>query len=735
MTLPLAPRLLLRAYDQARLLDEHLEPLPADGASREFAAWGARWRIEPGDGRFACTLLEGAPPPVAVGVSLPLPDWSREVYTLLPGALYAGNRFPCRAENYSPRHPEADAGPDAAPVIADVPRLAFEDNVPSRVQRLTGDLASPAFAARWPDGRALLLTSPDAIPDALWEIDESDDRRSARFALLTPGVRATRYSFRHGRIRTDHPSSDLGRRLAPGDTLGLGCELTVFHAPEISAVFERLFDFVDTHLRRAEPRPELPLSVACDLVETKRNREDWAPTPGLYRTTNLQPGQTRQIFQTGWCGGIIAESALVAGRHAESLVHAPRSLDTIATRAPRPTGWLAGKAHADGSWTADFTSDDARPWTHRRTLVRRQADALWFLLAAAERHAARTGRPAPSAWTEAARGLADAFCRLWRERGSPGHFIDIDTDRIEVGGSASGALAPAGLCAAARHFNEPRYRQVAAELGDFYHRHFTLAGVTTGGPADALQAPDSESAASLVESFLALHEADAPDGPWLPRARAAAAQLASWVMPYDFPFPADTEFARLGIPTAGAVFANVQNNHAATLCTHGGGFLLRLFRHTGDARLLRLVAAITRLAPHLVSREDRPVHAPEGRALPPGWINERINTGDWDHNVGGVFYGSTWCEVALLLAGVELPSVYAQPDTGVLVCLDHLEAAWAEPDRAALRVRNPTRFGARARLLVETADEARRRPLGPADVLALPVIELAPGETRLVSRA
>jgi hypothetical protein len=55
-----------------------------------------------------------------------------------------------------------------------------------------------------------------------------------------------------------------------------------------------------------------------------------------------------------------------------------------------------------------------------------------------------------------------------------------------------------------------------------------------------------------------------------------------------------------------------------------------------------------------VSRADRPIHDPSGRPLPPGWINERVNTSDWDDNVGGVFHGSTWSEVALMLMAVEL---------------------------------------------------------------------------------
>ena len=724
-----APCFLLRAHRDAHTTASFSASL----ATTAFTAFGCNWQVDTElagahDHIFRLTLVSGACPPISAGLLIDLPAWSTEVYTVFPGALYAGNRFGCRPQNYSPRYPEADARPDAATLVTDLPRLSLSSKVSSRVQQLTGDLAAPVFAARWPDGATVLVSAPDAPANALWEISEFTDRSAATFALLTPGVRETRYSFA-SKIQTDFPSEDRGRVLKAGECIELRFHLHTFTTPDLAALFERLFALHARQLAAVPARHELPLSAAYDLIEAKRNREDWAGDIGLYRTTNLNPGQSTNVFQTGWCGGILAESALLAGTP-ESAGRARRSLDTLAAGAPRPTGWLAGKCHADGSWSADFVHDIARPYTHDWTLVRRQADALFYLLAAAERHTGLTGEPAPAAWTHAARGLADAFTKVCDRHLSPGHFIDIDTGEIRVGNSASGALAPAALCAAAKRFNRPEYLHTAAALGAYYHEHYTAKGFSTGGPADAMQAPDSESSAGLVESFLALHEADAPGGPWLDRARDAAAQLASWVMPYDYPFPADSEFGRLGMPTVGSVFANAQNKHSAPgLCTHSGLSLFRLFRHTGDVRLLRLVAAIARFLPWCVSRDDRPIHAHERRALPSGWINERVNTSDWDHNLGGVFYGSTWSEVSLLLTAVELPSVYAQPDTGLLVSLDHVDAAWTSSDHTAIRIGNPTQFPARVRLFAETQANASAHVFGPAAAGALPVHAIAPGAT------
>ncbi len=42
--------------------------------------------------------------------------------------------------------------------------------------------------------------------------------------------------------------------------------------------------------------------------------------------------------------------------------------------------------------------------------------------------------------------------------------------------------------------------------------------------------------------------------------------------------------------------------------------------------------------------------------LLPGWICERVNTSDWEgpSKVGGVFFGSAWCETSILLTFSEI---------------------------------------------------------------------------------
>jgi hypothetical protein len=727
-----------RTYEGARLEQETLAALRWEGENREEGAagpWSVTARAEPvedgADIRFVFRCNQNQETPAAVGLAVDFATWSRSTYVLMPGAVYGGNRLEVRPQNYSPRYAAADARPGAPAVMTDLPRLEHGPG-DSGLQLLTGDLASPVLGLWWPERREgwlLVLRETSRGPDALWELVEAKARDRAQFRLLVPGVRAARYSFHGGGIRTDAPSDDRGRCFRAGEQVEMRVLLLHFAAPALATLYDRLL----TVLSQREPwtrihasREEIPISAAAGLVAEKRIRDDWREELGVLATTDNRAAD--YPFQTGWCGGIIAESALLA-LGGEAAARGRQSLETIVRRGQRPSGLFFGKLQRDGTWSDDFALDAARPHTQRWTLVRRQADALWYLQAAIDRQQA-LAEPVPPDWRDAVRRLAQALVQLWQTEGQLGQFIDTGEARVRVGGSTSGALVPAGLSVAARRFAQPEWLQVAAKIGEHFWANATAMGMTTGGPADALQCPDSESAAGLVESYLALFEAG-EGAVWLDRARAAAAQLASWVMPYDFPFPEQSEFGRLGMPSAGSVFANVQNKHAAPgLCTHSGLALLRVYRHTQDERLLRLLADLARFIPWTVSRADRPIRAADGRILPAGWINERVNTSDWDHNGGGVFHGSTWSEVALLLTAVELPGVYVRTDTGTVTCLDHVRARL--DDRGRLQLENPTRYPAEVRWLAESDEQARTRPLGVATVLALPRVTIGPREHRVV---
>lgn len=709
---PLEPEVFATGPDGAR------EPLPLEGwgvsletrADEENLFHNARFTWQGGGKQGPANH-----PECCAGLAWRFTGWTPDVYILLPAGAYNGNRFPSLRVPYSPRVPEdLLRGADTPPYITDVPRLGPGS---PRLQLKSGDLAFPAFGWFHPaTGRAWFAwaADPAAAAEWLWEVDESEPG-AAVFRVLTPCVRQSPV-YRLPMMQ--RPTPDRGWQPAPGEAKTLALKSRAWPCGGMAAFLDTILS-IRASLAPAKPlRPDLPFSAAAALIEDHYNRDSWRPALGVYATDC--GAQAPFTFQTGWCGGVISTLPLLAAGQPETRARARQTLETFFRHAPAPNGLFYGKMRPDGAWCADYAHDTARPYTHQWTLVRRQADALHYLLrqvALLER--LDPDRATPPLWDDILRRAAAAFAGLWRREGQFGQFIHQQTGEILVGGSASGALVPAALINAWRRYREPAFLETACDAAEFFAREFLARGFTTGGPGDALQNPDSESAAALVESFAELH-AVTGDTRWVRYGREAAALLATWVMPYDFPFPPGTEFHRLGIRSRGSVFANTQNKHAAPgICTHAGAGLFHLARVTRDRRLLDLIRDIARFIPQCVSRPGRPVRAPDGRALPPGWINERVNTSDWDENIGGVFHGSTWCEVAMLLTALELPGVYVPPGGAEAVVFDHIEA---RVENNTLLLRNPTPFPATVRLFFD-----QDQPRDPFWFLSAPALSIQPG--------
>lgn len=731
-------KILLRHFDTAnRLTASHAfdpeAPEPPGGALRaqltQTSAEGA------GSTRIeltveARTLAAGG---VSYGIEWTFEDWSEEVYTFMPAGLYAGNRFDSVKVPYSPRYPADRVGPVMPLILTDVPRLERARNLTSHVGMLAGDLAWPAFAYWNPRRREALLVHGESHTgwgETLWELEEPAHRRTLYFRVTAPGVRARRYEH----MRTDAPSSDRPNAVRPGETDTLVLNVERWPCADMDDFFRVIFGrWHDTLKSAAAAPPTCPFSFAFGTIAGKYNLSNWHEGWKLYLT--VPDEDNRYPYQTGWCGGGISAFALLASGDPKTRARALDNIDTICREAAAPSGLLFGKRARDG-WIPDFHGQDQHPHTVRWTLARRQGDALFYLAKAIHRESFARNElmPEEHPWRTTLRRLADSLCRVWREERQWGHFLDNLDGSVAGGGTCSGAVIPAGLVLAHKIEGTAAWLDCAEEGADAFLREWTRRGLTAGGPGDALGNLDSESAAGLVESYVWLWESTGA-AKWMDAAAAAARQLATWVMPYAYPFPAESEFGRLGMVSTGTVFANTQNKHSAPgICTHSGESLLRLFRATGDSRFLDLLRAVARALPQYMSRTDRPVHDPNGTPLPPGWINERVNTSDWDNNRGGVFHGSCWCEVSALLTWMELPGVYACPDSGRLVALDHVEVRWSGSGRERIRLRNPTAFPARVRLLVE-GDAARRRPLPVAHAAAMPVVDIAPGEETEIQTA
>ncbi len=732
----------LHRYEGSTLCEEIRLPMTPSPQVCDFA--GAKWKMSSQQVRgpegtavsLSLELVGGNAENVALCAEIAFPAWGTDRYLVCPGVVYGGNRFEVRPMPYPPILTDPlDLGVDQPPRITDVLRLELAPGK-SEFHLLAGAMAVPSIGVFDPtQNRGLLvLTRPfEGERETSYKFAESDDRSSATLEIVSPGVRQkTRYAM----ATTKVPSEDRGADLMAGDSLELHFQIREFACSDIPALFEHLL--TDRYAMTGPPAManELPFSAAWDILEQKYHRDNWDATDGYYR---VGLGENRgQDFQPGWVGGLMNTLPLMHEGSDLSRNRAMQCLDFVFTHGGQgESGFFHGCYH-QGVWSGDgFDLDmwtpQARPHPDRDHyhLLRKSADVLYFLFKQWDLLAKQDPESKlPDTWVLGTRRCAEAFQTLWKRYGQLGQFLDIHTGEIIIGGSASAGIAPAGLVLAAEFFQEPAYLETAVAMGEYLHRNFTQNGITNGGPSEALQCPDSESAAGLLESYVVLWEATGQTR-WLSAAEEAAAQLASWQLSYNYTFPESSEFGRLAINSAGGVFANSQNAHCAPgICTHSGNVYLKLYRATGKAVYKQLLQELAHNLTQYVSREDRPVYAPDGRPLPAGWINERLNTCDWDDNLGGVFYGSCWPEVSLMLTCMEIPGIYLRSDTGEVVVFDHVQAKvhQASGKFSHLEIHNPTAFAAKVKILCEESQQATK-PLGHNYLWECETVALEPGET------
>ena len=669
---------------------------------------------------FATFRARAATPAGTLGLSLELGAWSLENYLLLPGCCYAGNRFESRFTTYPPLLTEpADIGPHVPPIVTDIPRLNVHGG-PSRLEVASADLATPGLALFAPGLRAgliLLLDPTSAIGATGLTVSESEDRRRATIEAATPFVADRGREAARGRRPPVQPPR-------AGQAVTLRLRSMAFECESVTELLARLFA-VRKALVGARPRPgAVAFSTAFARHEARAN-ERWTERAGLYALGNRDSAYS--TWQNGWCGGFGLTWPLLAAGDPRSHDRALRSTAFALEGGQAPSGFF--HAVADGhAWYDDgfaaplpgrVTDAAAKRGHPRWHLVRRTADTLFYLakqiawveLRRGHDPRAAAGEPASAAdphWIKSARRAAEALAGLWERHRQLGQIVDVETGDLIVGGSSSAALAPAALAAAAELFKEPRYLQVAREAGRFFFERFVTAGLTCGGPGDALQCPDSQSAAALVESFVTLYEVTG-DRAWVERARAAAHLYATWVFTYDAPAPNGAPPDDLR--TVGAVIPDAQNvSGGPGPVLLAGDALLRLWRATGERGYLELLRDTVR---QLGQRLPRPEPPPSPRSSGPVDLRREIVPPEGLLDALG------------LLTTMQVPGVYAQVDNGFVFAFDAIESRVKErlPGRLVLSLRNPTGDDARVRVLAETSADAVR-PLTPAaalDALVVPV--------------
>lgn len=563
------------------------------------------------------------------------PEWEDDAYVFLPACVYDGNRFKRTRMKYPPMYGVSDLGEAPSPLLSDVP--ALDPDGSGNIEVTSGDLSVPCYGVFFRNKKkAFFIFTEQACKSK--NVGFSVEKGSV--TVQFPVIRSQCYRM----CRTNEPSRDCGISVRKGEELRIRLRIKDFDCGDLSAFFALFFQNRRCVLSDRPPQNGYTEAL-WHVMEAHMNRDNFS---GEYYA------EISGNWQCGWVGGGMSSLPLLKHGSALSRERAIQTIDFM-TSHMSPAGFFYGMIE-NGR-----ISDDGFGHEHMKhaLLIRKNGDALYFLF---KHFDAITPK---QSWVSAAKRCADAFVRLYGRYRDFGQFVNIETGEMMYGGTASGASAVGALVRAWQYFGNAEYLETARLAGEKYVSDFVARGMTYGGPGEALCAPDSESAYAMTESTVLLYEATKEEK-WLKYAADSLHLLSSWIMPYAYRFPEDSELGRLKINTVGSVFANVQNKHSAPgFCTASGDALYKLYKYTGNEKYLELLRDVVFCIPQCVSTEERPLFSwdREPRKLPEGWINERINTSDWEGvmRIGQVFYGSCWCETSLMLSFAEIiwnPEIY-----------------------------------------------------------------------------
>lgn len=703
MTFSVNPFLELETNGQHRRLPLDL----ATAQTIEFDVGGSRFRASlnvPGGKRVVTVeALEGSGSLYATMV-FRISHWSPSNYILMPSAVYDGNRVSIAVPDgvYPPLLPDGYTNFNPPQLTGTIQHLAPQGG--GRLDLTSAEGAFPGLGIFNADAqRFLWLLTPQGneAGNYGYSIIENDDALEVRFS--SPVHR----KFRQAGCNSLVPADDAPLAYRPETIVTFEFALLDKWCCTLEHFFQQARELRNAVIPPGTFPNLLPYSEATRLVRDRLETDNWWEEYGYYGTitkTDLKGicRNSKHHWQLGWIGGIMKNEYLLReGRHPECVL---KELHTLVTKAQQPSGFFLTSACLGEFFPDAPAKDGEKP--RRECLVRKNADGLTFLCRQLL-WLRNAGKPFDQPLLDGARKCAEAFQRLWEKQGQFGYLIAPATGELLVGGGAGGAMASAGLALASELLHEPKFLETAKASAYYYAENYLQErGNVYGGVGDALQATDSESAYALLEALMTVWEYTG-DKTLLTLAKFTADYLSTWIVAYDYRFPPESTFGKLDMHTAGTVYANIQNRHAAPgFCSASGDAFFKLYRATGRVEYARLAQQVVHALPQFLSHPGRPIHGMEVVGM-----SERVNLGDWEgrDQVGEIGNApcACWPEVALLLARVHLPGVYARTDTCEILCFDHLEAKW---DGDTLQITNPTDYPAEATVLVEDG-EAARQPL------------------------
>ncbi len=672
---------------------------------------------------FTCRLDSGTLKSSNLSFWLEIDNWSASNYVLMPGAVYNGNRFESRRIKYSPKLLDPkDIGPNKPIIVSDVPRLNIE-NGPSKIQERSGSMTVPSVGFQSPatkTGLFMFSNQKSDLGDHGFTIEESRDRKQALIGINIPVVRE-----QHQYFITDNqvPSMDKAPDFKAGDEVSFNVTICFFPASDIASLFDTFAGLRSDLYPPVKQSPLIPFSACFEVQEQKFNTQNWVEKHGYYSVGMRE--NFLQDWQIGWTGGMISTYPLLFAGSDSTRQNVIRNFDWLFPDGICPAGFFWDSGEKGTMW---YGGDIRKPHTKNWHLVRKSGDGLYYILKQLMLME-KQNIAIKEEWKKGTEQVAGSFVKLWNKWSQYGQFIDSETGDVMVGGSTSGAIVPAALVLASQYFKNAEFLSVAEASADSMYNKYVRNGITCGGPGDAMQNPDSESAYAMLESFTLLYEATRKPE-WLERSKEMANLFITWEMPYDYVFPENSTLGKMGVKTTGIVSANTQNKHGAPgICTYSGIALWRLYRATGNTRYMEWLRDIAHTMPQYLSHPLNPIEK-----MKFGWMSERVSTTDWLEGIGELMYGSTWAETSLMLSYIELPGVYVRPDKSYFCVIDNIEGVITRDTKSVLEIKllNPTKAVARVKIFSEYADDCKK-PLPENALLNCSEVTLKPGDSKNIS--
>ena len=392
---------------------------------------------------------------------------------MIPASVYNGNRQRIVNRNYATGLDPSDYDrPDLALTSNPIPQLSPDFGSPSRLEVSVCNAATPAiaFLDRQKKEGVLLLTDQGIVRDGQvldhgLIVEETPDRSVASFVISAPGVREKKPEF-----IGFSKSPDRGITVREGDEIVIRVTRLVYPCTDAPGLLGHFMEERKRHIRCAAPRNLVPMSRVLDIMDKNIDlRYYQKDSVEFYRP------ETADWMSYGWIGGLINTYPMLALGDDEHLRRVARTFDFALPRAKGKSGYYHDILQPDGT----VLNRDAAAVVPGVAVTRRNGDVLYWMVKQFNLLESMGHKDfIRPEWEKNVRSLADAFVNTWKNEGTWGNYLHVESGKVAVYNTTGGAMAIGGLALASVYFNCPEYLEIARQAASALYRQFAYSHYT-----------------------------------------------------------------------------------------------------------------------------------------------------------------------------------------------------------------------------------------------------------------